>query len=1030
MNKWLIIAVLTFLSLHGVSQSSSFSFRNININEGLSQSSVVDIAVDDAGFLWMATQVGLNRYDGNGFVVLKKNFDDVTNPTSSRLGKVVSGRNNQLWLITSGGKLEQLNILNHLSTPYTGINELLLGKVSNVHQDNNGALWIGTEYNGLFLDLPLNNHKVQYSTKVNGGIRLCDNNIQYIFQDSKKQHWILTANGITNIRPELSRSETFLHDTVSHQGISCSSIDEDEKNNLWVGTYGKGLYRKGKDDKNFNRFTGFNKQDTIPSNLVIEAVKADQDGRIWVGTYGKGLYIIDMKASIIQHVMPDKKNPYSLAYTDVLCIKQDKRGGIWLGTDGGGVSHFDKRLNNFTTLSKNNVPDNISIEQVRSVTTDNSGGIWIGTSNSGLTYTNLKGDTQTIHLPLINKETDNPPDRIVALLTDAEGDIWVGTQGNGLLILDAKTKKIKKRFHPEAGEPFNIPDYSIWCMLQDTAMKVWVGTRDNGLCLIDKNKGIIKHFLSKIIKPGTYSILSPAIRTITRIDNETLCIGFETLGYQFLNTRTNNVSERFKAPLEKMRNEIIVPKCMFFQSPVLWIGTLGKGLIALNIYTGDFNVITEEQGLPNNTIYGILANKPGVFWMSTNKGICRFNVPANLNKTDRSHFNSYTAEEGLQSNEFNTGAYYKASDGTLFFGGIKGLTIFHPNKLVSTSEPARAVITQATINNETFKSDTAITYKKILKLSYAQNSLSFNFTALDFVPSTGFNYYYQLVNYDRTWIDAGNRNYAAYTNLPPGKYTFRVKAVQGVSRDTDPVSTLLIVIKPPFWQTWWFILICVLFIMGMLYAFYRYRINELLKLQRIRNRIASDLHDDIGSSLTNISILSELSKKNLQQQDNAETFLNRITEEVQHAAQDLDDIVWSINTNEDSLEKMVARMRRYAAEIFDAACIRYTLDFDEQFASRRLNMEQRRDFFLVFKESLNNIYKHAQAQNVYIKVWLDNNQLHMTIQDDGKGFDTSVLTHRNGIRNLQQRAEKWEGSLAIESLAGQGTTLKIHFPVA
>ena len=217
--------------------------------------------------------------------------------------------------------------------------------------------------------------------------------------------------------------------------------------------------------------------------------------------------------------------------------------------------------------------------------------------------------------------------------------------------------------------------------------------------------------------------------------------------------------------------------------------------------------------------------------------------------------------------------------------------------------------------------------------------------------------------------------------------------------------------------------------MGILYAFYRYRINQLMKMQRIRNRIASDLHDDIGSSLTNISILSELSKKNLQQQNNAEPFLNRITEEVQHAAQDLDDIVWSINTNEDSLDQMVARMRRYAAEIFDAAGIEYVLQFDEQFAHRKLNMEQRRDFFLVFKEAVNNIYKHAQACKVHIRVWLSSNQLHMKIEDNGKGFDTSVLTHRNGIRNLQQRAEKWRGKARIDSLEGQGTTIDINFPI-
>ena len=1027
MRNWLIIATLTCLPGYVKAQPSSFSFRNININEGLSQSSVVDIAFDNAGFLWLATQVGLNRYDGNRFVVLSKNFDDVTNPGGSRLGKLVNGQDNKLWLISSGGKLEQLNIRNNTFTSYTTIPRSLLGNVSCVYEDSNGSLWIGTENKGLFLDLPVNNQKVQYSTKPNAGIRLPSDRIQYIFQDSKKQHWIATDNGVVIIHPETSKAQTYLAGIAEKDLVSCSSIDEDEDNGIWVGTYGNGLFHLAKDKNSFTLFTGYNKKDTLPSNLIIETVKADHEGRIWIGTYGNGLYIIDKKSGQISHIMPDKKNPFSLSYNDVLCIKQDNRGGMWIGTDGGGVSHYDKRLNNFVTLSKNNVPDNISIEQVRSITTDKNGDIWIGTSNSGLTYTNLEGDTITMHLPRIRKDAERGPDRIVSLLTDAAGDIWVGTQGNGLFILDAKTREIKKRFHPESAEPYRIPDYSIWCMLPDTALQVWLGTRDKGICLVDKNKGIIKQFAAfQNELPGIPPIRSSAIRTLTRISNEILCVGYESLGYELLNTRTDLPYPAFNAPLEKIIGENITPKCIYFQYPLLWIGTLGKGLMALNISDGKYQMITEEQGLPNNTIYGILSNEKNVFWMSTNKGICRYAVPEDPSKTDRSNFSSFTAEQGLQSNEFNTGAYYKTADGTLYFGGIKGLTFFHPNKLVNNHQRPQAVITDATINNETFKSDTSITYKKILKLPYYQNSFSFNFTALDFVPSTGFNYYYQLGNYDKNWIDAGSRNYAAYTNLAPGNYVFRVKASQGVN---DPVSTLLIVITPPFWQTWWFLLLCALAVVALLYAFYRYRINQLMKVQRIRNRIASDLHDDIGSSLTNISILSELSKKNLQQQNNAEPFLNRITEEVQHAAQDLDDIVWSINTNEDSLVQMVARMRRYAAEIFDAAGIEYILQFDEQFSHRKLNMEQRRDIFLVFKEAVNNIYKHAQARKVHIRVWLSSNQLHMKIEDNGKGFDITALTHRNGIRNLQQRAEKWKGTAKIASLTGQGTIIDIHFPI-
>jgi signal transduction histidine kinase len=238
-----------------------------------------------------------------------------------------------------------------------------------------------------------------------------------------------------------------------------------------------------------------------------------------------------------------------------------------------------------------------------------------------------------------------------------------------------------------------------------------------------------------------------------------------------------------------------------------------------------------------------------------------------------------------------------------------------------------------------------------------------------------------------------------------------------------------IIAEPASWRTAWFITLCIVILAGLLFAFYRYRVNQFIHLQQVRNRIATDLHDDIGTTLTNISILSELSKKYLLQKEQAGVFLDRIEEEVANSGQALDDIVWSINTKNDTLEQTVARMRRYVAELFDAANITYSLQLDEQFEQYKLNMEQRRDCFLIFKESINNIYKHANAQHVHIKVWIDKSHLFMTIKDDGKGFDITAATHRNGIKNIRNRIQKWRGTLTINSAEGEGTVTELTMPV-
>lgn len=1028
MHTRLSIWCILLLHIHAAAQQATYSFRTIDINQGLSQNSVIDMANDEKGFLWLATQDGLNRYDGKTFVVFRKNFDDITTRAYSRLGKIIPGNNHVLWLITSGGNLERFNLYNDSSTPYKALSSgTILPPVSCFRQDERGALWIGTERDGLFYHDSAA-HKTIHYTKRNGSLN--SDSVQFIFQSRSKQYWILTSNGINVITPGQSTTTRKFLNRAAAPFISCSVMEEDSAGNLWVGTYAKGLYLKRPQDTAFMPFTGFDSRQTLPPNLVVQAIKNDAQGCLWVGTLTHGLYIINTKEATIRQFKSEEDNPSSLSYNDVLCIRPDNLQGMWVGTDGGGVSLYDRRLNIFSTFSKNSLPKNIPVEQVRAITTDPAGGLWMGTSSSGLTYVPDIRSAAAMRINLKTALTTDSSERIMSLYRDAD-DIWVGTQNNGLLIIDPQTKAIKSVFTPQEKGQRYLPDHTVWCMLPADSNRVWLGTRNAGLCLLDKRQGVIRHF--KHNPADRHGIADNNVRAIISISPSLLCLGFETEGVQFYNTNTGEFSLFTAEALlrhVKQSNEYTL-KCLYFQAPLLWIGTLGKGIKIYNLDTKETFTINEDKGLPNNTIYSIVRDRLGVLWMSTNKGITRFTPPADLEITNRTHFSLFTAQDGLQGNEFNTGAYHIDARGMLYFGGTNGLNCFEPTQFrdLVKSQPPPIVITEATINNERWKGDTAITYKKILKLAWHENSLSFNFASLDFVAPDKANYYYQLYPYDKNWIDAGNRSYAAYTNIPPGEYTFRVRALGQAVNGNDAVATLSIIITPPFWKTAWFIGLCVLALGTLLYLLYRYRINQLIALQKVRNRIATDLHDDIGSTLTNINILSELSRQKLKQQEEAALFLNRISEEVHNSSQALDDIVWSINTNNDTLEQTVARMRRYAAEIFDGANIRYALQLDEHFAKRKLNMEQRRDCFLLFKEAINNIYKHAAAKNVSIRVWLERNQLHMTIEDDGKGFDPAQVTHRNGLKNMQQRITKWKGRIDIQSAPGKGTRTMITLPV-
>lgn len=356
------------------------------------------------------------------------------------------------------------------------------------------------------------------------------------------------------------------------------------------------------------------------------------------------------------------------------------------------------------------------------------------------------------------------------------------------------------------------------------------------------------------------------------------------------------------------------------------------------------------------------------------------------------------------------------------------MNFFDPADFNKSVSKIPVFITGLMVDNKPFATDTAIAFKKSITFSPDRNSFAFNFTGIDFISSGRAQYAYKLQGYDKEWVDAGNRGYAAYTNLPSGDYVFTVR-VNDFSTSAESTTSIAIHIEPPLWKRWWFVTAVAFFILLLFYVFYRYRVNQLLRLQMVRNSIASDLHDDIGSSLTNISILSTLSERHLAEPGEAGKFLHRISDEVNTSSQALDDIIWSVNTKNDTLEETLARMRRYAAELFDAANITYHLHFEENPGGRKIDMEKRRDLFLIYKESLNNIYKHAKASEVWIETKLETKWMHLIIRDNGVGFDTRKTTHRNGLKNIENRIKKWEGNVSVKSAEDEGTVIHIKYPI-
>lgn len=1013
-----LLFLLFFLSLStALAQKPSYDFKNITINEGLSQNSVVAIAEDDYGFMWFATQDGLNRFDGRDFVIFPRTFDDITSPTNSQTGKLVA-RGKELWLIKKGGEIEIFDLATEEFRPFLfpEKQENLQSPVTYLYFDTRDDLWLGTSGMGLYKIDRKTNKVTRYHRDATNQFSLSGNRVRSVFQDSSGDIWIMTYKGLNRLGKAGNRQYL--------PGVNANILKEDKDGKLWLGTFGKGIFTRAKDSATFSPFQGYPKY-PIPKDLIVESLLTEEDGKVWVGTYGNGLFIINTNEETIVHLLPERRNPFSLGFQDVLSIEKDRNGGIWIGTDGGGVSYYNLHFNIFNRLTDQDVQENIAIEQIRAVTTDDDGFVWLGTSGNGLTsFLPAENEFQTFHFKPFKSGISNY-DRVVSLLSDDEGDLWIGTQGNGLMLKDRGTGELKKWFFSEAGTASErIPDNTIWTLTHAENNRVWAGTRNAGLLLIDKEKGLISQYLPE---PASNLGSQNNIRSVEQLNDSILALGLEQNGIRLLNTCTGKFKEVTNLFIEQTIEDEYGIKCLFFESGFLWAGTAGRGILIIHLESGNTQLLDASEDLPNNMIYGILPEGKNAVWVSSNRGIFRIDHHVEMDEVQVTGIYPFTVEDGLQSNEFNTGAFHKAKDGTLYFGGINGLNFFNPNKISHSRRTGPVVLTGVMVGNKPLETDTLITYKDHIRLPYSENSLSFNYTVLDFLSPQKMNYQYRLTGYDDNWIDAGSRQYSAYTNLPPGEYDFQVK-LAGEELAEAQTASLGITITGPFWLRWWFIVMVILIIATLLYAFYRYRINQLLEVQRVKNTISADLHDDLGSRLTSIHFLSAVSKKKILMNEDAKACLQRIDEEVMASAEALNEIVWNIKMNDESLEDIVAKMRRYAGEALDGAGLNYKVTIEDDFTGKKMGMQERRELFLIYKELLNNIRKHAAAETVDIEIAIKEEMFYLAVGDDGKGFNPDGETDRNGIRNSRERVRKWNGRLKITSESNKGTLIEIWLP--
>jgi hypothetical protein len=603
-----------------------------------------------------------------------------------------------------------------------------------------------------------------------------------------------------------------------------------------------------------------------------------------------------------------------------------------------------------------------------------------------------------------------PNNDVNTVFEDQSGNLWVGTAA-GLAMYDARQKRF--RVHRREKMDFtSLAPGDIWGILEDHSGSIWIYGR-GGLSQMIGNKGRFRNYLTG---PSDAHPREGNVVSCVREDHASN-LWVATFGKGLNRLEKDGTFTRFMHPGDSTGNEEnFIYSFTEDRRGTFWLSTL-VGLVSFDPLSGEFRHVPIDQ-LHRAHIFGIAVELDDELWLSTGIGLVRFNP--------RTHaFARYDEKDGMPFTEFFSG-FYRNNRGRLYAGASGGFTEFSPAGISTVSRTPEIAITNFSIFDREVPAGEYSSGG--MRLSYDQNFCSFTFAALDYANPTRNAFTYRMIGVDKDWVRSGTRNYASYPNLDPGRYVFQVKGSNSDNVWNEAGTSISIVITPPFWGTWWFRSLIVVFIAGVSYGAYRYRLHRLLEVERLRLRIADDLHDDVGSNLSTIAMISRSVQRAPELNTATKDKLAEIFDTAISTSEGMKDIVWFIKPTNETLDDLLLRMKDTASTLL--ANVEHDFDTsgnDPSKGNERVTIDFKRNFFLAFKEILTNIVKHASATRVEIRVDQKDGTLETTVRDNGKGFDPALqatMRRGNGLGSLRNRAKNIGGVCEITSHPAGGTTVR------
>ncbi|WP_169739245.1 hybrid sensor histidine kinase/response regulator [Dyadobacter crusticola] len=822
-------------------QSKPIHFRHLTTENGLTDNNVNCIFQDSKGFIWIGTNGGLNRYDGHEFKIYQNSERDQNTLSNNVVTSIAEDKAGNIWVATSGGGLNMLDKARKKFKSYVfdyNNKQSIAGNfVNRIVFDQNGKLWLATTGGLDCFDPETGYVLTHYKFDPANPQSLSADNVNTVFCDKQNNIWAGTSAGLNLLDRKSQSFKKFTYDrdnAASISGDDVRALFQDSKGNIWVGTYQNGLNLYQPENGTFRRFRRDPANPGSLSNNSITSINESEDG-IWVGTENGGLNILNTNSWTFTTHLHDEIDLSSVAGNSVDCIYRDSQSNLWLGVYSSGVSIY-KKSNGFDHFRRNASKNSLTNNAVLCFYEDAEENIWIGTDGGGLNLFDTKTQ-KFVDNPMLVAARKAISKFVLTIIPDKQQKLWIGTWGDGFAVLDPKTGR-SDVFKSQKNAANTLYSNNVYAIAHTADNRVWLSTYGEGLDVFDPATKVFKHYLSTPDDPKTLS------------DNTINCFLVDKKGDLWMGTDEGQLNRYDPASDSFTRFSISTGEHLFNgainsitedKTGIFWLSTL-KGLIRFDPVTRKSKKYTTENGLISNATQAIVEDDSGMLWISAAGGLSRFDPK-------RGKFEVYSVEYGLQGREYKQKSVYKDRRGNIYFGGVNGFNKFNPAEIRRDHETYPVVVTNFRVFNRNANStdtenltpviDGEISEASELTLSHNQSFIAIDYAALDFI-ATRRNYAYCLQGFDKEWNYVGSKNTAVYTNLPAGEYHFKVKA-QSISGEwVMGAQTLVIKVKPPFWATWWFRLLGIILAAFLIYLLYTYRVKSIVRQKATLERLVEE----------------------------------------------------------------------------------------------------------------------------------------------------------------------------------------------